>query len=343
MISSRSITVVFQGKLPPAGSPAHYALERNIVRLRSLLPGAPIMLGTWDGATVSKAFGFDRVAFSSDPGALPSFKKNAPRVENNINRQLAGMRDVLREVETPYVLKLRLDSEVSHVGFLACYSRYGRNPDGRERIAVGGFFTLDPRMFERMPFHVSDWFSFGPAVQMRQLWGAAFMTLDDATWYDRHPHAAHSTWFERCYRTRFAIEQYIAARYAAKLGYLTPQFHNDVHAEVLVSHDRFMQREMLVLDQAQSGLASSRYPMAPRSSLQYFNCLGFLDWYLLDASKGVVPKTDPAVHAMALVRQRRKDLMRRASILTNPLMPLIRQRWVKACVSRVLRMALQLA
>jgi hypothetical protein len=341
MISPRDITVVFQGQLPVAGSVSESTLAGNVARLRSLLPGAPILLGTWEGVIPSAALGFDRVVLAKDPGPLPAFKKNTVHV-NNVNRQLAGAAPVLGDVTTPYVLKLRLDCEVAHVGFLDWYARHGRNADGYERIAVGGFFTLDPRLFEQMPFHVSDWFAFGPTDKVRRLWSAPHMNYVDATWYDAHPYAPHSSWFDRLYLARFAIEQYVAMHYAANLGYLTPEFHNDVRPEILDSHDRFLQREMLVLDPAQYGLTSGSYRMAARSSLQYFNCLGFLDWYLLDTNANPDADVDPVLYSRARMRQRNKTWMRRASVLTDPCMPIIRQRWVKSCVSQVMRRALQL-
>jgi hypothetical protein len=343
MIDTRAISVVFQGKLPLPASPAHRALGENIARLRVLLPGAPVMLGTWAGCTVAPEFGLDHVAYADDPGPLPSFKRNAGHVENNVNRQLVGTAAVLQHVATPYVLKLRLDTEVSHVGFLDWYARYGKNPDGRERIAVAGFFTLDPRMYERMPFHVSDWFGFGPTTQLCQLWSAPLMTAVDATWYDLRTQARNSTYFDRRYRAKFAIEQHIASHYARTLDYLTPAFHNDCSAGVLNSHDRFMEREMLVLDPHQYGLSCRSYPGVTRSSLQYFNCLSFLDWYLLNVAATPSLTVDQDLYAAALARRRRKDWMRRTMMLTDPLMPLVRQPLVKACVSKVLRAALRLA
>jgi hypothetical protein len=103
-----------------------------------------------------------------------------------------------------------------------------------------------------------------------------------------------------------------------------------------------MVREMLVLDPPQYGLACRSYPGVTRSSLQYFNCLSFLDWYLLNATANPSFYTDPRLHAAALARQYRKQLVRPTIALTDPLMPLIRQPLIKACISRTLRTALRL-
>lgn len=342
MIDSRDISVVFQGELPVAPS-ERQAMTRTVAHLRRLLPGAPLLLGTWEGGIADDERLFDRVVLAGDPGVLPAFKYGAANVVNNVNRQIVGVSSVLCEVTTPYLLKLRLDSEVHHLGFLAEYARHGRNAAGGERLVVPGFFTLDPRMFERMPYHISDWFAFGPSTKMRTMWNVPLMQADMATYYDRIPHAAHSTWFDRRYRAQFAIEQYIACHYAHGLGYQVPAFHNDSRPAVLAGHDRFVANELLVLDQGRFGLSSRKYGQVVRSSLQYFNCLGFLDWYLLqvEAEAGFVP--DPVILSQANRRARAKRLMRAAGALADPMMPLVRQPLVKACISRTLRAALRLA
>jgi hypothetical protein len=342
VINPRQISVVFQGQLPTA-QVEQQALGRAMAQLRKLLPGAPLMLGTWEGALPPAARAFDHVVQVADPGALSAFKHGAPSAMNNVNRQLAGSAAVLRDVDTAYVLKLRLDCEVKHAGFLDEYAHQGRNADGGERIAVPGFFTLDPRMFERMPFHISDWFAFGPADALRRLWSTAPMSVDAASHYERHVYAVHSNHFERRFRAKLAIEQHIACGYAKQLGYVTPAFHNDVRPEVLASHDRFVVRELLILDQARFGLACRKYGQVARSSLQYFNCLDFLDWYLLNAAAdpGFVP--EPSLMAAAQRRARAKSWMRAATVLTDPMMPLLRHPVIKACISRTLRSALRLA
>lgn len=342
MISGSQISVVMQGALPVPASPAWRALQENLSRLRRLLPGAPILLGTWHGQPIQRGLDVDHVARADDPGPLPGFKYQRAPLVNNVNRQIVGAAAVLAHVATPYTLKLRLDCGIHHVAWLEHYARFGRGADGSERLAVPSFFTLDPRMFEQLPFHVSDWCVFGPSGRVRRLWSAPLMTLEAATHYDRHPVATHSTWFDRRYRSRLAAEQHLACHYATRLGYATPVYHNDISGLVLASHDRFMARELLVLDLGQFGLANAKYPAVARSSLQHLNGFMFLDWYGLQcaAERRFLP--DPALRMAVERRKALKGRMRALGRLADPAMALLRQPWIKAGVGRVLRLALRL-
>lgn len=342
MIKHKDISIVFQGIFPLEVTPEYQCILANIARVRSAFPNSPILLGTWEGCDVPRYLGINRVVFSKDPGALPSFKKNALQIVNNVNRQLVCSAQVLKEVHTKYTLKLRLDCALQHTGFLNYYAKYGKTSDDQERIAVPSFFTIDPRMYEQMPFHISDWFAFGPTTKLQQLWSAPFMTLDDSTYYDRNSSAPHSSYFDKLFRPRFAIEQHIAIHYAQCLGYITPSFHNDVSGEVLRSHDRFAAQELLILDLGQFGVNCQKYIKVSLSSFQQLNCLMFLDWYLLNAANDPEFTEDVTVYRAALKRAQMKKFMRMTSKITNPLMPLIKQHFVKSCASKTLRIAMRL-
>ena len=336
MIDPRDIAIVFQGRLPMPDTLGGRNLQRTIARLRLLLPHAPVYLGTWEGCPHAGSYGFDSVVMSADPGALPCCRRTGPAQPNNVNRQLAGAQAVLGCVERRYTLKLRLDCDVASTHFLDLYAAHGRSSGGNERIAVAGFSTLDPRMFEHMPFHVSDWFALGPTEKVRALWSAPLMTAAGATHYDRHPHAAGSGYFDRRYRARFAIEQHIAGHYAARLGYATPRFHNDASAGVLAAHDRFIAHELLLLDVPGCGIA---LPVCEQSSLHHFGCLSFLDWYRESQRHDPARDADPALLGAATRRHAIKRRVRLAARLAEPWMPLLAAAPFKAGVSSMLRRA----
>lgn len=342
MIDHKDISIVFQGNLPTDASHEYQSSIANIARVRNTFPDSAILLGTWQGRNVPRNLDIDHVVFSKDPGPLPSFKNNALHIENNVNRQISSSAQVLKCVQTKYTLKLRLDCALHHTEFLNYYAKYGKTSDGQERIAVPSFFTIDPRMYEQMPFHISDWFAFGPSTKLQQLWSAPLMTLEDATYYDTHPSAPHSSYFDKLFRSRLAIEQHIAASYARRLGYITPSFHNDVSIEVLRSHDRFAALELLILNLDQFGIECQKYRKVSRSSFQRLNCLTFLDWYLLNASHDHEFTADAKTSRAATKRTQVKKFMRAASTVTDPLMPLIKQPLIKKCIGKVLRAAMHL-
>ena len=347
MIDTRDIAVVLQGHVPAPDTLAGRDLRRLLRQLRRLLPHSPLHLGTWDGcATDAALYDADQLALAADPGALPPFKHSGTQHPNNVNRQLVGSNAVLRGVDLPYTLKLGLDSDITTLAFLSHYARHGRAADGHERIAVAGFSTLDPRMFEHMPFHVSDCFAFGPSASVQALWSAPPMTAGCARHYDANAHAAGSSFFDRRHRARFAAEQYIAIHYASRLGYRTPRFHNDASPAVLASHDHFIARELLLLDASACGIALPGHAAASRSSQQHLGCLNFLDWYLLSRrgeSDRTTDKTaDPALLAAAARRAAAKRRVRIAARLAEPLMALLTTPPVKASLSALLRASMRL-
>lgn len=340
MIAHQDISIVFQGKFPSNNSKDYQSCIANIARVRRILPDSPILLGTWEDCDVPRGAGIDHIVFSKDPGPLPSFKKNTPQIKNNINRQIFGSAEVLKYIGTKYTIKMRLDCVLNHLGFLNYYAKYGKTSDGRERVAVPSFFTIDPRMYEQMPFHISDWFSFGPTKKLQKIWSAPFMTLDDATYYDTRSPASHSSYFDKLFRSRLAIEQHIAIYYAGALDYKTPIFHNDISLEILDEHDRFSARELLILDTSQFGIDCEKYQKVSRSSFQRLNCIMFLDWYLLNATDDCEFPVDSRIYQAALKRMRMKKFMRTVSNITDPLMPIINQPLIKLSVSKTLRTAM---
>jgi len=331
------MSIVFQGNMPLKGSAEYQLFFENLAEIRLVFPDSPILLGTWNDCEVPRELEISHVEFLKDPGQLPSFKKNTPYIDNNVNRQIICSSQILEKVLTRYTLKLRLDCELQYTGFLEYYSKYGKTTDGHERIVVPSFFTIDPRMYEQMPFHISDWVAFGLTKKIQQMWKASFMSKDDATYYDQNYYAAHSTYFDKLYRSRFAIEQYIAVQYASKLGYVTPVYHNYISGEILINHDKFSAREFLILDLSQFGIICRKYIKASKSSFQYLNCLKFLDWYLLNVVNDPGFKVDITTYQAALRRKQIKKIASSVMFVTNPLMPLIKKPFIKPVVSAILR------
>ncbi|ALA61026.1 WavE lipopolysaccharide synthesis family protein [Nitrospira moscoviensis] len=329
-ITDSDITFVFQGPvLPGAGGTA------ELVRLtRRAFPRSRCVLSTWTGADLS-GVPFDRVVLSRDPGGLPGIKaRDGAGESNNVNRQLLSTRRGLEEVVTDYAVKIRTDCALEHAGFLATANRFldaGAGP----RILAPSLFTIDPLMFEQMPYHVSDWFQFGPTPALQRYWSAPFMAEQDAVFYERRPHARHSTFMDRRFRTRLAVEQYLAVQYAEPLGYPVPQYHNDIADSVMEGHRRFVARHWLIVDPWDLGLRFSKYHWAYRSGFQRLNCLLFVDWYGLYLEEGGRPVG--AMPARLLARRRmQKQAARLLGRWMDKAGPLLLRPGLKRMVNRLL-------
>jgi hypothetical protein len=274
------ITVVFQGPVIRGTS----STAELIRQTRQALPRSRYILSTWIGANLSD-IKVDQVVLSQDPGGLPSIKYRMAGELNNANRQLLSTRRGLARVKTPYAIKIRTDCALEHAGFRDIFKRFQRENE-TSRILASSFFTIDPLMFEQMPYHISDWFHFGETQALQTYWSAPFMTKQDATYYEREPYADHSSFMDRRFRTRWAVEQYYALHYAKLKGYPVPTFHNDIYPSVLEGHRRFLARHFVIADPWHIGLQFGKYQWAYRSSFQRLNCLLFVDWYRLYLEEG---------------------------------------------------------
>lgn len=331
-ITEADITVVFQGPVL-RGTTDTAALIRQT---RRALPRSRYVLSTWIGADVWD-LPVDHVVLSEDPGGLPGIKcRDGAAESNNINRQLLSTHRGLQEVATRYAVKIRTDCALDHAGFLNTFQDIQRT-SAEPRLLASSLFTIDPLMFEQMPYHVSDWFQFGEASALQTYWSAPFMSEQDATFYEHHPHAGHSTFMDRRFRTRLAVEQYLAVQYAARLGFPVPAYHNDVSGHVLEGHRRFLARHFIIVDPWEIGLRFAKYEWAYRSSFQRLNCLLFMDWYRLYLEEGGTPldaaRLSPHVFQ---ARRKQKQTARLLGRLMDKTGPLLIKPGLKQMVNRLL-------
>jgi hypothetical protein len=329
-VRESDITVVFQGPLVRGSG----GTAEQIRRTQLVLPDAHYILSTWTGSELA-GIDVDDIVLSVDPGGLSGIKRRDNANEpNNINRQLLSTRRGMDLANTEYAIKLRSDCFLEHAGFLHWFERV--RADGPARIVASSLFTIDPMMFEQMSYHVSDWFQFGETSALRDYWSAAFMNEADASYYERHPYAEHSTFMDRRFRSRLAVEQYVASQYAARLGYKVPQYHNDLCEEVIAGHRRFLAEQFLILDPWQIGLRFPKYAWAYRSSFQRLNCLLFLDWYRLYLEQGGAPIETGAPLGSFGARKKRKQVARALSRWMDKAGPVLVQPSVKYVVNRLL-------
>lgn len=332
LIRDSKITLVFQG--PVIEGPQGTA--RCIRLTRRFLPRSRCVLSTWTGSDVTGLL-VDRVVFSDDPGWLPGIKlRNGAAEPNNVNRQILSTRQGLQDVDTEYAVKIRTDCALNHAALLSTIRRFqDAGVDVGRRILTSSLFTVDPLMFEQMPYHVSDWFQFGSTSVLQWYWSVPFMTEPDAQFYECHPHVGHSTFMDRRFRSRLAVEQHLATHYAEQLGYPVPRYHNDIAQTVMKGHRDFLGRHWIIIDPWDLGLEFPKYEWAYRSNFQRLNCLLFLDWYELYRDQGGKPLASLPSGLLAK-RRKQKQLARRLGRWMDRAGPLLQCPGFKRVVNRLL-------
>lgn len=320
-MDSSLITVLFQGNVTSYQGSQIDSFIQNVNRTRFVLPQAEFILSTWDGITLPRFLDIDRIVYSKDPGGLPGIKLDDNKA-NNINRQIVTTANGLTAVKTPYVLKLRTDCFLDHAGFIEIYEKFVKMINKRQYspIVACSFFTIDPKVYEHMPFHISDWVQFGRTETIQKYWDVPLMTLEDATYYERNNHRKFSGYFDKKFRTRLAVEQHVATHYASKLGYQVPKFHNDTSSGVMEDHYRFLAEQLIVLDPWQLGLDFPKYYWAYNSRFAAMNCIMYADWYANFAKNWslAADKVDTGLLELAVARSKSKLVTKVAATAISP-------------------------
>lgn len=166
-ILSSDISVVVQGAVDKEATPL------CLLSLKKAMPGAEIILSTWEGS-VTEGLQFDRLVLNKDPGGI---KDPFNGVTVNLNRQLCSTLNGIKVATRRYVLKTRSDLEFKNSSFTDFWNQFPERIESDKifdhKILMSSFFCkkfigLSKKM--PVPFHIGDWVLFGTKQDMLRLW-----------------------------------------------------------------------------------------------------------------------------------------------------------------------------
>jgi len=170
------ISVVIQGPLlRELGSDR--GVDATIASVRCHLPGAEVVVSTWDMENVD-ALDVDRLVVSSDPG----FMKDCSGNIINTNRQLVSTLAGIKASTRSYVMKLRADIKLTSSEFSTLGTYHGNSVLGQQRlfkdpITITTLFVRNPVWFP-MLYHISDLVQFGRREDMLRFWDQPLFAED---------------------------------------------------------------------------------------------------------------------------------------------------------------------
>ena len=115
-INTEDISVVVQGAVD------QLTIRICLASIRKHLPGAEIILSTWEGTSID-GLDYDQVVLSKDPGGFDHNNTEYP-TKNNFNRQVFSTIQGLLLSKRKYSVKMRTDFVLESSGFLKWFNKY---------------------------------------------------------------------------------------------------------------------------------------------------------------------------------------------------------------------------
>ena len=190
MISSDEIAVIIQGAVIPN------LLTRTIVSVRELLPDAELVLSTWNNTDISN-FDCDKFVLSQDPGFINI------NLLGNINRQIVGRQNALKNIHKPYSLIIRSDCEIINLNFIKEF-------DGRIVSHSAGPIR------SKWLYHLNDWNFFGKTEDLCDLYDIPLFSVTPNEDYTHIKYQTPHNWLAWNYFSKFIDVTYSQFRKATK-------------------------------------------------------------------------------------------------------------------------------
>lgn len=271
-IDSSDISVVVQGAISQEITP------KCLRSIREQLPNCEIILSTWQGADITN-LEYDKIILNKDPGAR--YFDVAGRIYNNCNRQLLSTQAGLDAASRKYILKFRTDFILENTEFLKYWNEFKLRDREytffEHRVLADIIFTRFASDITGypMPFHVSDFWMFGLANDVRQYFGQTDLVADtDLGEYDnKYP-------YKRPYPQmtfRYAPEQYYCYSFAKRfLPELKFEDWTDWNTQNIELSDKVLFNNFVFLSFEQSGIWSEKHASA---LLNGNNVYGIINFY----------------------------------------------------------------
>jgi len=201
-IEDRDISVVVQG---PLLLDRVEGVRRCLDSVGSFLPGAEVIVSTWEGEDVSAIAPPVLVESSPDPGGFVM----ADGYTINLNRLQRSTLAGLRRASRTYCLKLRSDLALADRRFLvAARARAGSLLE--RPMTMTNLYLRDPEKFPLL-FHVSDIAQFGLTRDLLSFWDGELFSEDELLFPPEAPGGKRA-------RLRLFPEQAATLRWLARNG-----------------------------------------------------------------------------------------------------------------------------
>ena len=277
LVDNKEITVIVQGDVDGEKTPI------CLQSIRRALPGAFIILSTWEGTDV-EGLEYDEVVFSEDPGGFDEF--NVPfSPKNNINRQIVSTYHGLLKAKTVYALKLRTDFYLCDDGFKDYFNIYNRECTEykifEHKVICCELYSRNPRyIFSDMKraYHPSDIFFFGYTKDLVRLFDVPLFSKEDEEYmmWKYYPNNSISTF-------RYDAESYLWMNLVNKgISFKAPDDLEKYTREDIDRSEATFAANLIILSNDDIGLKTLSNSIYRKEAVPQ-NCYTHEDWEKLYA------------------------------------------------------------
>jgi hypothetical protein len=252
-INYRDISIVVQGAI--AGLPNDKEKDRHtylcLKSIRKILPGAKIILSTWEKDNV-EGLDCDLLVRSQDPGNA-NFDNLSPF---NCFRQIVSSINGLKKCTTKYAAKVRSDLIFKNDNFLKYFIKFSDLPSDenyrllKQRVIM--FPGCNPNRRMKFPFHPSDWFFFGLTEDVQDIFDIPLIRKNlikkDA---DGISHEVDSL---------LRPEQFIWFSLLSKYRKIPFEYANDVSHGNIVTSEKYFANNAILITPRRAGIDSLKWP-----------------------------------------------------------------------------------
>ncbi|MGQ9806146.1 MAG: WavE lipopolysaccharide synthesis family protein [Chlorobiales bacterium] len=256
IIHSNEISIVVQGPV----AREHNLTARCLLSARKFFPQSEIILSTWKGSNI-QGLHFDKVIFSEDPGGVFLSEHKGRKMYSNTNRQIVSTNAGLSLVERKYAIKFRTDMIFTSSNFLRFFFRFNKRASRlnllERRVIVSSIFTPNPNRLISKPFSPSDWFTFGLANDVKNVWDIPLAPEpDNSLWFKTHP-------FPEGVREkdsmRYRHEQYIWLSFLRKYVAIPCEHQWDYDEHNRLLHELSLANNVIILHPREIGIKFMKY------------------------------------------------------------------------------------
>lgn len=234
MVSNDHISVVVSGPIfHGSNNEAGEFTALGCRSIREILPGAEIVLSTWEGEDVS-GIDYDKLVLSKDPGA--NF--------NNMNRQICSRRAGIQAASREYVLAIRSESYLINDNFRNHMDQYELH--GNDCVFLEHRIVIAASLPSRTGlFHIGDWYFFGHKADMLRFWDLPY--CDDSQFNNSEDDILYNA--HRYLITSF-VRKYMPLQFFVK---------SDIHDENRALYEKIMAENFVITGFLAFGARSYKY------------------------------------------------------------------------------------